>query len=189
MIRRLTLAILLTFAAGARAEALPDLGPAPPFRLTTQDGAPLALTELRGKVVLLAFIYASCKDVCLTETARMVRVQQGLGEDFGRNVHFLSVTLDPEADSGDVLRQHARRFGARLDGWAFLTGTPAAVRQVAYDYGVAFRKTAPGEVEHNTLASLIDGAGHLRVQYLGVEFDPDEMVADLRGLVREGAGR
>jgi protein SCO1 len=186
----LLLLLLPTLAAApVRAEALPDLGAAAPFRLTTQDGALLALTELRGKVVLLAFIYASCKDVCLTETARMVRVQDGLGEDFGRRVHFLSVTLDPEADNGEVLRQHARRFGARLEGWAFLTGTPAQVRQVASDYGVVFRKTAPGEVEHNTLASLIDGAGHLRVQYLGTDFDPDEMVADLRGLVREGAAR
>jgi protein SCO1/2 len=188
MMRSLALATLLA-AAGAMAEPLPDIGPAAAFRLTTQDGNPLSLADLRGKVVLLAFIYASCKDVCLTETAQMVRVQQGLGEDFGKRVYFLSVTLDPEQDRGEALRQHARRFGARLDGWAFLTGTPEAVRQVARDYGVVFRKTAPGEVEHNTLASLIDGAGHLRVQYLGVEFDPDEMVADLRGLVREGAGR
>jgi len=62
------------------------------------------------------------------------------------------------------------------------------VRRVAGDYGVAYHKTAPGQVEHNTLASIIDGRGHLRVQYLGVEFDPGEMVADLQGLVREGAG-
>lgn len=185
-LRCLALAVLLLPAAGATAGDLPDLGPAPPFDLTTQDGTPLSLADLRGKVVLLAFIYASCKDVCLTETARMAMVQKGLGEDFGRRVHFLSVTLDPESDTGETLRAHARQFGARLEGWAFLTGSPAAVRQVARDYGVAYRKTAPGKVEHNTLASLIDRQGHLRVQYLGVEFDPGEMVADLRSLIREG---
>lgn len=186
--RRLALAALLLQATGAAIGGLPDLGPAPPFRLTTQDGAPLSLADLRGKVVLLAFIYASCKDVCLTETAKMAMVQKGLGEDFGKRVHFLSVTLDPEQDTGEALRQYARQFGARLEGWAFLTGTPAVVRQVAQDYGVAHRKTAPEKVEHNTLASIIDRRGHLRVQYLGVEFDPEEMVADLRTLVREGAG-
>lgn len=189
MLRQWALAALLgALAGGAPAGTLPDLGPAAPFRLTTQDGAELALADLRGKVVLLAFIYASCQDVCLTETAKMVLVQNRLGEDFARRVHFLSVTVDPEQDSGEVLRQHARRFGARLEGWSFLTGTPAAVRQVARDYGVAYRKTGPGEVEHNTLASIIDGRGHLRVQYLGAEFDPEELRADLLGLVREGAG-
>ena len=186
MIRRLAAIAALLCAAGAAADPLPDMGPAAAFRLTTQDGATLALADLRGKVVLLAFIYVSCKDVCLTETARMVQVQKGLGRDFGRRVRFLSVTLDPERDSGAVLRRYARRFGARLDGWSFLTGTPATVRQVAGDYGVAFRKSAAGEVEHNTLASVIDGRGHLRVQYLGVAFDPDELLADLRSLVQEG---
>lgn len=185
-IRRLVFAALLGPAVVA-AEALPDRGPAAAFRLHNQDGAPLALSELQGKVVLVAFIYASCKDRCLTTTAKMVRVQDGLGEDFGRQVHFLSVTLDPEHDSGVVLKRHAGQFGARLEGWSFLTGTPAAVRKVARDYGVAYRKTG-AEVEHNSLASIIDARGHLRVQYIGVEFDPDELLADLRGLLREGGG-
>lgn len=188
-LRQWALAALLgPLAGGALAGKLPDMGPAAPFRLTTQDGAELALADLRGKVVLLAFIYASCKDVCLTGTAKMVQVQNRLGEDFARRVHFLTVTVDPEQDTGEVLRQHARQFGARLEGWSFLTGSPAAVRQVAQAYGVAYRKTGPGAVEHNTLASIIDGRGHLRVQYLGVEFDPEELLADLRGLVKEGAG-
>ncbi|MCB1907875.1 MAG: SCO family protein [Rhodocyclaceae bacterium] len=170
------------------AEALPDLGPAQPFALATAAGGRLALAELRGKVVLLAFIYTGCTDVCLTETAKMVTIQNRLGADFADKVHFLSVTMDPEADTGDALAAYARRFGARAQGWTFLTGTTDEVRRVARNYGVAFRKGSGTEVEHNTLASIIDAAGELRVQYMGVEFDPDEMLADLRGLVREGAG-
>lgn len=184
---RLALGIALAAGSAAARADLPDLGPAAPFRLSTQDGAPLALADLRGKVVLLAFIYASCKDVCRMETAKMVKVQDGLGSDFGRRVRFLSVTIDPEHDTPAVLKKHARQFGAHRDGWSFLTGSPAAVRQVARDYGVVFRKSASG-VEHNTLASIIDGQGHLRVQYMGVTFEPDEMLADLRGLLREGGG-
>lgn len=183
-IRCLILALLLS-PASIRAEEPPDMGSAPPFRLMTQDGAPLSLADLRGKVVLVAFIYASCRDTCITETAKMVVAQNKLGGDFGKRVYFLSVTMDPARDTASVLREHALKFGARLDGWAFLTGTPAAVRRVARDYGVAYRKKAPGDVEHNTLASIIDGAGHLRMQYLGVEFDPDELVADLRRLARK----
>jgi protein SCO1/2 len=175
--------------ANVHGEALPDMGAARPFSLTTQDGDPLSLADLRGKVVLVAFIYASCKDVCLTETAKMVMVQNGLGKDFGSEAYFISVTMDPEVDTGDVLKQLARQFGAQLDGWSFLTGSTAKVRQVAHDYGVVFRKTDGGDVEHNTLASIIDRRGHLRVQYMGVDFYPEEMLADIREVMQEGSGR
>ncbi len=169
------------------AEPLPEMGPAEPFSLTTAEGRTLSLADLHGKVVLLAFIYAGCRDVCLTETAKMVRIQNRLGADFASKVHFLSVTMDPEADNGEVLKTYARQFGVHQEGWSFLTGTRNEVRQVARKYGVVFHRTGPGELEHNTLASIIDAAGHLRVQYMGVDFDPDEMLADLRGLIREGA--
>jgi len=182
------LGLVLTFSASAaRSPApLPDLGAAAPFSLSTPAGQRLALEDLRGKVVLVAFIYTRCKDVCLAETAKMATVQRRLGKDFGSRVHFVSITLDPEADDGAALLAHARRFGARLDGWSFLTGTPEEVREVARRYGVVFRKTAEGEVEHNTLASIIDPRGHLRVQYLGTDFDPQEMLQDIRGLLPKG---
>lgn len=183
------LATIVCAGVSAGAAELPDMGAAAPFSLTTQDGDPLTLADLHGKIVLIAFIYTGCKDVCLTETAKMVQVQRGLGKDFGTEAYFVSVTMDPEADTGEALKQHARQFGARLDGWSFLTGTPAQVRRVARAYGVVFRKVREGEVEHNTLASIIDRSGHLRVQYLGVDFDPREMLDDIRGLIREGAGR
>ena len=186
----LALAWALAFVAvPALAEPLPDMGPAAGFTLTTQDGKTLSLAELRGKVVLLAFVYTSCTDVCLTETAKMVQVQNGLGDAFGRDVWFVSVSMDPEVDTGEQLKHHARQFGANLAGWTFLTGTPAQVERVAHDYGVVFRKVASGDVEHNTMASIVDGDGRLRVQYMGVEFDPKEMQTDIEGLMRKGNGR
>lgn len=191
--RALMLAWLgLALVAGSQASAsplpapLPDLGPAAPFSLTTPAGKAFALDDLRGKVVLVAFIYTSCKDVCLAETAKMATIQKRLGKDFGSRVHFVSITLDPEVDKGDALLAYGRRYGARPEGWTFLTGTPEQVRDVARRYGVAFRKTASREVEHNTLATIIDPQGHLRVQYLGVAFDPQEMLRDIRGLLPEG---
>src|SRR5437773_805040 len=76
--------------------------------------------------------------------------------------------------------------GARGTGWAFLTGTPAEIKDVTQRYGVFARKTDRGDVDHTFLTSLVDRDGALRVQYMGVRFDPDEMLRDLRALVREG---
>jgi protein SCO1/2 len=167
-------------------EALPRMGPAPAFTLTTQDGARLSLSDLRGKVVAVTFIYASCADTCPILTAKMAALQQRLGADFGRRVMFASITVDPERDTPGALKHYADAHGADLRGWAFLTGAPAAIREVAKRYGVYYKKSARGDVGHTFLTSLIDGRGILRVQYLGVRFDPDEMLRDLQSLVREG---
>ena len=174
---------VLGYTAGER-DGLPRIGPVPELSLMTQDGQRLSLTELRGKVVAVTFIYASCADTCPLLTAKMAGLQAALGADFGPKVFFLSITVDPERDTPAVLQRYAQAHGANLAGWAFLTGTPAEIRQVARRYGIYYRKTARGEVDHTFLTSLVDQSGTLRVQYLGVRFDPDELLRDLQTLVR-----
>jgi protein SCO1/2 len=164
---------------------LPRLGPAPDFQLTDQHRKPASLAQLRGKVVVVNFFFASCKDVCPLQTAKLAQIRTGLGADFGPRVAFVSITLDPAEDSPAALRRHARQHGVEADGWHFLTGTAAAIRGVARSYGVAHRKSGKGDVDHNTLTSLIDSTGTLRVQYMGVEFSPEEMLGDIRGLLQE----
>jgi protein SCO1/2 len=153
--------------------------------LISQDGAPVALADLRGKVVAVTFIYTSCTDTCPMLTALMARVQDQLGQDFGERIAFVSITVDPDRDTPEVLKQYADTFGADLKGWAFLTGAPAAIRDVTHRYGVFAAKTANGDVDHTFLTSIVDRNGVLRVQYLGVRFDPDEFRRDLLNLVKE----
>src|SRR5919106_3845553 len=102
---------------GAR---LSKIGPAPAFTLTTQDGRRLALEELRGKVVVVTFIYTSCADACPLLTAKMAALQDDLGSDFGPKIFFLSITVDPERDTPEVLTRYAQVHGANLSSWAFL---------------------------------------------------------------------
>ena len=174
-----------SYAAG-ESDGLPRIGPAPELSLTTQDGQRLSLKELRGKVVAVTFIYTSCADTCPLLTAKMAGLQAALGADFGPKVFFLSITVDPERDTPAVLQRYAQAHGANLAGWAFLTGSPTEIRQVARRYGIYYRKTSRGDVDHTFLTSLVDQSGTLRVQYLGVRFDPDELLRDLQTLVQEG---
>src|SRR5207302_9114927 len=176
---------ILSYAAGER-DGLPKIGPAPEVSLTTQDGQRLSLKELRGKVVAVTFIYTSCADTCPLLTAKMAGLQAALGADFGPKVFFLSITVDPERDTPAVLQRYAQAHGVNLAGWAFLTGTPAEIRQVARRYGIYYKKTPRGDVDHTFLTSLVDQRGTLRVQYLGVRFAPDELLRDLQSLVQEG---
>ena len=166
-------------------ERLPVVGWAPDFALTTQYGERLSLTDLRGKVLAVTFIYATCKDTCPILTAKMATLQRRLGADFGPRVRFVSVTVEPEVDTPAVLEAYAERFGANPAGWSFLTGTGAEVSDVVRRYGAFAKRVKPGEVDHLFLTSLVDRRGMLRVQYLGYRFDPDEMLRDLRSLLRE----
>jgi protein SCO1/2 len=168
-------------AEGSR--ELPIIGPAPQFTLTSQDGKPVALADLRGKVVVVAFIYTQCPDICPMLTQKMVEIQDELGADFGPKVAFVSISLDPEHDTPEVLKDYSQFWGAKPDGWALLTGSPEAVRDVTRRYGVFFAKKEDGSVDHTQLTSLVDGEGQIRVQYLGARFDPEEFRRDLMSLV------
>jgi protein SCO1/2 len=166
-------------------QPLPTIGTAPEFALTSQDGTPVRLADLRGKVVAVTFIYTLCTSTCPVLTPLMSRVQDQLGADFGKNVAFVSITIDPERDTPEVLRLYAEAFGADRAGWSFLTGTPAAIQDVARRYGVFASNNAAGDIDHTFLTSIVDRRGFLRVQYLGVRFDPDEFRGDILSLLRE----
>jgi protein SCO1/2 len=140
-------------AAHGEEQRLPTIGAAPDFALTSQDGAEVTLESLRGKVVAVAFIYASCPDVCPMLTDKMARVQDDLDADFGTKVAFVSITTDPEHDTPEVLKDYAEAFDADLAGWNFLTGELAEVLDVAHRYGVAVVKAADGQVDHTLLTT------------------------------------
>jgi protein SCO1/2 len=185
----LVVSMSASFAASSHSSKddarLPVVGPAPLFTLTAATGERLALADLRGKVLAVTFIYASCTDTCPLLTAKMVVIQRRLGADFGPRISFVSITVDPEVDTPEVLRGYARAQSADAEGWSFLTGTPVEIKDVLRRYGVYARKNPRGDVDHLFLTSLIDRKGMLRVQYLGVRFDPAEMQADLQKLLRE----
>ena len=166
-------------------QPLPKIAPAPEFSLTSQDGGRVTLADFRGKVVAVTFIYTLCTTTCPVLTPMMSFVQDQLGSNFGTKIAFVSITVDPERDTPQVLKEYAQAFDANLAGWAFLTGTPDAIRDVTRRYGVFASKTANGEVDHTFLTSIVDPSGILRVQYVGVRFDPDELRRDLLSLLQE----
>jgi protein SCO1/2 len=165
--------------------SLPKIGPAPDFTLTSQDGASVSLADFRGKVIAVTFIFTLCTDTCPVLTPMMSFVQDRLGSDFGKKIIFISVTVDPERDTPEVLKEYAQAFGANPTGWFFVTGPPDRIREVTRRYGVFAAKAENGGVDHTFLTSIIDRQGILRVQYLGVRFDPEEFRHDLLSLANE----
>jgi protein SCO1 len=166
-------------------QLLPKIAPAPGFMLTSQDGAQISLADLRGKVVAVTFIFTLCTATCPVLTPMMSLVQDQLGPDFGSKVVFASITVDPERDSPEMLKMYAQMYGADVAGWSFLTGPPPVIQDLTRRYSVFASKNANGDIEHSFLTSIVDRRGVLRVQYLGVRFDPEEFRRDLVSLMKE----
>ena len=166
-------------------ERLANVGPAPDFELIAQSGNKFSIKDVRGKIVAVSFTYTSCIDTCPLLTAKMVSVQKKLGSKFGSEVFFVTVSMDPEVDRPEVLKAYAKALGSDLRGWAFVTGTEDEIQQVARDYGIFRKKREDGEVDHTLLTSIIDRTGTVRVQYMGMRFDPEEFLHDLTDLMQE----
>ena len=131
-----TLSAAPTYANGAGSVWGEDYFPN--FELTAHTGETLKFFDdvIEGKVVAVNFIFTSCKDVCPMETARMASVYQILGDRVGSDVFFYSITIDPENDTVDVLRDYAERFGVNGDNWKFLTGNKEEIDIIRDKFGL-----------------------------------------------------
>ena len=188
---RSALGALLVVAAGACGTAeeefygttRPEVGPPQDFTLTDQYGKPYRLADHRGKVVLLFFGYAHCPDVCPVTLSNWARVEEALAGD--DDVEFVFVTVDPERDTIERLRNHLEIFSDNFRG---LTGTEEQVRPVYEKFGifrnkVSFSNSAIGYVvDHSTVMLLLDREGRVRLTF-PFDADPDEIVHDVRRLL------
>ncbi|MBM4296290.1 MAG: SCO family protein [Deltaproteobacteria bacterium] len=155
------------------------------FTLVDQNGKPFQFKTLRGKVVVAAFAYTTCPDVCPLITAALRQVQSRLTKEERTESHLLTVTTDPEIDSPKVLAAYAKRYGAELGGWSFLTGDDAALRLVWKSFGVGVERKARGLVDHTPLTAIIDRQGVLRYAYIGPSPDVATLLGDVRSLMNE----
>ncbi len=111
-------------------EALTETVPVsvPDFSLTNQQGEPLALSDMAGKIWVADFIFTNCPTICPAMTQEMVRLQSEFVAD---PVYFVSFSVDPERDTPRVLSRYATTYGADDRRWHFLTGDKAEIYQLA----------------------------------------------------------
>ena len=134
------------------------------FQLTDHTGAPRRLADYRGKVVTLFFGYTQCPDVCPTNLATMSEVMRLLGPDAERT-QVLFMTVDPERDTIELLRNYVPAFDPRFVG---LFGTLEQTAAVAREFKIMYRKSGDVDgpnytVDHSAGTYVFDPAGRLRL--------------------------
>jgi len=159
--------------------------PAPEFRLTDRSGQLLSLSDLRGKIVVLSFIYTHCPDACPLLAANYVQLQREFPDALDRgDLALVFITTDPERDTPERLQQYTQGMGGK---WYFLTGSFAEVEKVWQAYGVhreVRERTKELVVYHSYKTFLIDRQGNIRIRHIGVWY-PRDVIPDVRQLLEE----
>jgi protein SCO1/2 len=160
---------------------------APDFILKDSMDHRFALSQLRGRVVLLSFIYSSCTTTCPLLTQRMGLLKERFepSGQWASSVSFVTVTIDPERDTGAALGDYARRLDAIDPNWWFLREEPRRLEPVLAAYDEWTRPLPNGELDHPARVFLIDAQGNIREVYALSFFDEQQVFADIEALLRE----
>ena len=148
----------------------------PDFTLTDQSGRPVQLSDFRGRVVAVDFIYTRCPlpDVCPRLSANFGRLQNRFREKMGKELMLLSITIDPQYDTPQVLQGYAKIWNAQLDAWRFLTGQDSAIEVVARRFGMNYWPEE-GLITHTSQTGVIGREGKLAAQIDGSSFTPSQL--------------
>ena len=155
------------------------------FTLVDQISREFQFSKLTGRVVVVAFAYTTCPDICPLITAALRRVQSGLTPDERTKVYLLTITTDPEIDLPKVLAGYGKRYGADFTNWSFLSGDQAALQKVWKNFGVGVKRKARGLVDHTPLTAVVDRQGKMRVAYLGPAPDAKVVLKDVGSFLRQ----
>jgi protein SCO1/2 len=150
---------------------------APDFRLRNQDGETITMRELRGRPVIVTFLYTTCEDTCPAQ-AQTIR---GALDELGEDLPAIAIAVDPPRDTPERARAFLAKQRAlgRID---FVLGSRAQLRPLWNGYYIRPQSVTQ---EHQARFTLVDKRGFQRVGYPGFEATPERLAHDLRILARE----
>jgi len=145
-------------------------------RWTDENGAIVALGSLKGRPVIAAMAYTTCKDMCPAIVADMMWVEKHLPPSAGGRVRFAFFSIDSAADTPPRLKAYADDHGLDPARWTLLHGDEEAVRELAAALGVGYRADGKGGFDHAAVISLLDSKGEILFQQRGVRASSQELL-------------
>lgn len=177
-----SLALFLSLTLGGILYASQGMGAGyfPNIPLVTHEGKNVRFYDdlVAGKVVAINFIFTSCPDSCPAETARLVRVQEELGDRVGKDIFMYSISIDPEYDTPEVLKAYRAKFGIK-PGWTFLTGNEDDIILLRKRLGLYMDEIQNDDGDHNL--TFIVGNDRTGKWIKRSPFDNPKVIANLIG--------
>jgi len=147
------------------------------FELTERSGESVGSEELKGQPYIVSFFFSTCPSICVQQNQKVQELQK---EFSGTGVRFVSISVDPETDTPDILKEYAARFNADPDQWLFMTGDLTYIRRIG---GEVFR-LAVDEKFHTEKFVLVDAQGAIVGYYSWPEAKQfDKLKQDIRNLL------
>lgn len=169
----------------------PVLSQLPEFSLVGVDDRPYGSKELHGQVYVANFFFTSCRSICPAIMQGMKRLQSGFTERGVRGVRLVSISVDPEHDTPEVLDAYAKGLSADREHWTFLTGDPERIRSLVVDgFKTPMVKAPEGgaepiDIAHTGKLVLVDGSGRIRGYYGSDEMGLDEVFNRAQHVLRQ----
>lgn len=166
---------------------LPRINLAPGYALTDQFGNQLTSEQMRGQIVLYNFTFSNCQE-CAPSNEVMAQVQNRLDEVSvtGIPVKMVSISVDPDHDTPEVLNQFAQSLGAQPEKWIFATGSPTMLKSViGGGFSLFYQQKDDGSFDLDPGFMLIDGNGIMRAEYRTAVPEVDIIVRDIGLLIEE----
>jgi protein SCO1/2 len=181
----------------ALSKELPVLADLPRFSLIDENAKPVTRDDLLGRVWIADFVFTACADACPRLQMKMKSLQERLIPlQQGGNISLLSISVDPERDTPDKLREYAQIYGQRKGQWRYLTGQQREVEKtVVQGFHTAMAKVPSGntdphleafDIMHGERLVLVDRFGRIRGFYDAD--DQDALLRDARQLTVGGNG-
>ncbi len=178
------LAVLVT-----KRNRLPYYWQVPPFQLTADDGHQISTEDLKGKVWVAEFFFASCAGICLQMNKNMMKVQAAFRDhpDFW----IVSFTVDPQTDTPKMLRLYKRNYNAIEGKWWFVTGDKKKIYRLArHGFKISVAEVPPSEEGgprdfiHSDRFILVDRDGWVRGFYNGTDQkEVKRLIEDIRSIL------
>lgn len=140
---------------------LPVLGQVPQFSFTERSGQPFGLQDMLGQVCVVDFFFTRCQGVCPVMVISMSKLYKAFGEN--DRVRFVSISVDPEYDTPEVLRRYALDHGVTDDRWVFLNAPVAEVIALSEKGFMLPAEELP--MGHSSRFVLVDQQGRIRGYY------------------------
>jgi len=157
----------------------------PFFSFTNQDGLPVTLAETKEKVTVFNFFFATCRTVCPNMLMNETKVAKAFAND--DRVNLISITVDPENDTEEILQAYSSEYRKMSPHWNFLTGEKPDIYRFARK-GLNVTATdgdgGPEDFIHSEFLILVDREGKVRGYYSGTEESRvDDLIADIKKLL------
>ena len=141
-----------------------------------QEGRTLNISDLQGKIEIIAMFYSHCTYACPLTINDMKKIQSGLPKNVDAKTGFVLVSFDPERDKPQVLKTLASDQQLNEREWTLLTGTGDDARSLAAALGVEFKKKSNGDFLHSSQITVLDKDGEIIYKHLGLNQPIDDVV-------------